>query len=79
MRLGERRSVLLCWALLAVGTAVIGLGTLGRSPLTAIVLVVVYLLALAIGSRQTDHARRFQALLVIAIVDVIAIAVLPAL
>lgn len=79
VRLGERRSVLLCWALLAGGTAVIALATSERSPLTAIVLVAVYLLALAIGARQSSHARRFQALLIIAVIDVVAIAVLPAL
>ena len=79
VRLSERRSVLLCWVLLAVGTAVIAFGTAARSPLTAVVLVAVYLVVLAIGARQTNHARRFQALLIIAIVDVVAIAVLPAL
>ncbi|MGI9116547.1 MAG: UbiA family prenyltransferase [Gaiellales bacterium] len=79
VRLGERRSVRLCWALLALGTGLVVVATAGRTPLAAAVVAVAFLGAAAVARRRERRDASFAALLANAANDVAAIAIIPAL
>jgi 4-hydroxybenzoate polyprenyltransferase len=79
VRLGARASVRLCWLLLAVGSMVIAVAMAERSLVLAGVLLVIPVAAEEVAWRRGRPSTMFHALLAVAALDVIAIAVLPAL
>jgi 4-hydroxybenzoate polyprenyltransferase len=79
VRLGSRRATRLCWLLLALGTAVIALASLPRSPLVAVALAAIFVGAAAFGARRAGSATSFNGLLAIVAIDVAAIVFLPLL
>ncbi len=77
VRLGRRRSTLLCWLLLAVGTAILVAVTWTSSPWTSAVLVAGFAAALVLGSIRPR--AMFLALLGVVVLDVVALIASPAL
>lgn len=77
VHLGTQRATRLCWVLLALGTGVIALATLGQTPLVAAVLAVVFVGALLLGSRRGAGATTFNGLLAIVAIDVVTIVLVP--
>jgi 4-hydroxybenzoate polyprenyltransferase len=77
VRLGRRRSVLLCWGLLAAGTLLLAVVTWSASPTVSLVLAAGYLGAVVAGSLRP--AWMFPALLVVVVLDVVALVLSPAL
>jgi 4-hydroxybenzoate polyprenyltransferase len=77
VRLGRRRSTLLCWLLLAGGTGILVAVTWTASPWTSAVLVAGFAGALLLGSLRP--AAMFSALLGVVVLDVIALIASPAL
>jgi 4-hydroxybenzoate polyprenyltransferase len=77
VRLGRRRSTLLCWGLLALGTGILVTVTWASSPWTSLVLVGGFAAALVLGSVRP--AQMFPALLAVVVLDVVALIASPAL
>lgn len=77
VRLGRQRSVLLCWGLLAAGTALLAVVTWCASPMVSLVLAAGYVGAVVAGSLRP--AWMFRALLVVVVLDVVALVLSPAL
>jgi 4-hydroxybenzoate polyprenyltransferase len=77
VRLGRRRSTLLCWGLLALGTGILVAVTWASSPWTSVVLVGGFAAALVLGSVRP--AQMFPALLAVVVLDVVALIASPAL
>jgi 4-hydroxybenzoate polyprenyltransferase len=77
VRLGRRRSTVLCWLLLAAGTGILVAVTWTSSPWTSAVLVGGFAGALALGSIRP--AAMFLALLGVVVLDVVALISSPAL
>ena len=77
VRLGARWATIACWVLLGVGTLVLVVVSVarGRGPLLATVLVVAYVGAVVWGSAARRRSAMFDALLVVAVVDVVALTV----
>ena len=72
-RLGRRRAEFLCWALLAVGTAILASVTMSASPAASLVVVTAFAGALLISARSRSRGAAFQALLAVVAVDVVAL------
>ena len=81
IRLGARRSALLCWVLLGVGTALLVSVAIASdsSPWTSAVLVVGYLTAILYATFARQRSAMFMALLTVVALDVIALITSPAL
>ncbi len=81
IRLGERRSTVLCWLLLGVatGTLVVVVITSSAGPWTAIVLVTGFVGAVLFGSLSRRPQAMFLALLAVALLDVAALTLSPVL
>jgi 4-hydroxybenzoate polyprenyltransferase len=81
VRLGVRRSVLLCWLLLGLGTGILLVVavTSSSSPWIPVVLITGYVGAVLYGSRSSRRSAMFNALLVVVVLDVIALISSPAL
>ena len=81
IRLGERRSTVLCWLLLgaATGVLVAVAATNSAGPWTALVLVVGFVAAVLFGSLSRRPSAMFLALLCVALLDVAALTVSPVL
>ena len=77
VRLGRRRSTVLCWLLLALGTGILVAVTWTSSPWTSAVLVGGFAGALVLGSIRP--AAMFLALLGVVVLDVVALISSPAL
>lgn len=77
VRLGARWATIACWVLLGVGTLVLVVVSVarGRGPLLATVLVVAYVGAVVWGSAARRRSAMFDALLVVAVVDVVALTI----
>jgi 4-hydroxybenzoate polyprenyltransferase len=73
VRLGRRRSVLVCWTLLAAGTAVLAFVAAPSNALIAACLVIAYAGAVVIGSRSRRRSGMFSALICAVLVDVVAV------
>ena len=73
VRLGRRRSVLLCWTLLAAGTAVLALVAAPSTGLISLGLVLAYSSAVGYGTRSTRRSGMFVALIGAVLVDVVAV------
>jgi 4-hydroxybenzoate polyprenyltransferase len=79
IRLGPRRTIALCWVLLATGTVILAAATRQAGPWTGIVLVAAYALALTAGTLGRHRSSMFRALLVAVLIDVLAVIASPAL
>ncbi|MEI6688379.1 MAG: UbiA family prenyltransferase [Thermoleophilia bacterium] len=77
VRLGTRRATRLCWLLLALGTGVIAVATLGQSPLVAVALTVIFVGAALVSRRRAAGSTSFNGLLLIVAIDVAAIVLVP--
>jgi 4-hydroxybenzoate polyprenyltransferase len=77
VRLGTRRATRLCWLLLALGTGVIAVATLGQSPLVAVVLTVIFVGAALVSRQRAAGSTSFNGLLLIVAIDVAAIVLVP--
>lgn len=77
VRLGRRRSTLLCWSLLALGTGILVAVTWPSSPATSVVLLAGFAGALLLGSLRPT--AMFLALLGVVVLDVVALIASPAL
>lgn len=78
VHLGARRSAMLCWLLLAIGTAVlVAVVATAGSPWAAGMLLAAFAGALAYGTLSGSRASMFHALIAVAIVDVAVLAVAP--
>ncbi len=77
VRLGRRRSTVLCWLLLALGTGILVAVTWPISPWTSVVLVAGFVSALVLGSLRPPAV--FAALLGVVVLDVVALIASPAL
>jgi 4-hydroxybenzoate polyprenyltransferase len=75
VRLGERRSELLCWSLLAVGTAILVVVSAGQRPAVAAASLLALLVAMVWSWRSSSPSTTFRALLLVVGVDVIALVV----
>jgi 1,4-dihydroxy-2-naphthoate octaprenyltransferase len=81
VRLGARRSTVLCWLLLGVATGILVVVTTTSSagPWTAIILVTGFVAAVLFGSRSRRPTAMFLALLGVALLDVAALTLSPVL
>lgn len=73
VRLGRRRSVLLCWTLLAAGTAVLALVAAPSNVLISLGLVLAYSSAVGYGTWSTKRSGMFIGLIGAVMVDVVAV------
>ncbi|CAB4939582.1 MAG: hypothetical protein F2840_04070 [Actinobacteria bacterium] len=73
VHLGRRRSVLVCWTLLAAGTAVLALVAARSNSIIAAGLVIAYAGAVVIGSRSRRRSGMFTALIGAVVIDVVAV------
>ncbi|MBI1351264.1 MAG: hypothetical protein GC156_09105 [Actinomycetales bacterium] len=80
VRLGARWSTLLCWVLLGVATGIlVAVATANAAPWTAGLLVVGFLAAVLLGSRSARPSAMFLALVGVAVLDVVALTLSPAM
>lgn len=79
VRLGARRSIRLCWLLLAIGSGLVVVATAGRTPLAAAVVALAFLAGAVVARRRKRRDASFASLLAIAAIDVAAIALIPAI
>ena len=73
VRLGRRRSVLMCWGLLAAGTAILALVAARSNVWCAIALAAAYVAAVAFGTRSTMRSGMFAGIMIVVLVDVAAV------
>ncbi len=78
VRLGARRSIVLCWVLLAVGSGILAVVTAEVSRWLALLVIVVFLAALVLGSRSQRRAAMFQAIVAMVAVDVAVLVIVTA-
>jgi 4-hydroxybenzoate polyprenyltransferase len=81
IRLGERRSTLLCWLLLGSGTAILVVvaATSASAPWTPIALLIAFVGAVLYGTFSARRSSTFLALLAVVVIDVVALISSPAL
>ena len=79
VRWGSRRSVVLCWLLLAVGTGILGLVAAEQSWWLAGLVAAAYAVALILGSRSDHRTGMFYAIVAMVAVDVAVLVVVTAL
>lgn len=81
IRLGARRSTVLCWLLLGIGTFTLIAVSVrsGASPWASTILLAGYLGAISFGSLSKRRDSMFIALLVVVVLDLIALIATPAL
>jgi len=70
VRLGNRRSVLLCWLLLALGSGILVVVSFAASTWLALLVAVAFVIAVIPGSRSNHRAAMFYALIAMVAVDV---------
>ncbi len=78
VRLGARRSVLLCWLLLALGTGILAVVTSAVSLWLALLVVGAFAVAVVLGSRSGRRAGMFYALVAMVVVDVAVLVLVTA-
>lgn len=71
VRLGARGSAVLCWSLLAVGTAVLAAVLVVDRPMLAAAALMSYALALGVSMRSGHGSTTFRALIAVVVVDVV--------
>ncbi len=79
VRLGTRRSVLLCWLLLAFGSGILIVVSVAASTWLALLVAGAFVAAVILGSRSRRRAGMFYALVAMVAVDVAVLVVVSAL
>lgn len=79
VRLGARRSVLLCWLLLSLGTAILAVVTAAVSTWLAGLVLAAFAVAVILGSRSRRRAGMFHALVAMVAVDVAVLVTVTAI
>jgi len=77
--LGVRRSVVLCWVLLALGSAILGLVSFAANPWIALLVGIAFPIALVLGSRSHQRTGMFFALIAMVVIDVAALVIVTAI
>ncbi len=78
VRLGARRSTLLCWLLLALGTGILAFVTAAESLALALLVVAAFAAAVLVGSRSRRRAGMFHALIAMVVLDVVVLVAVTA-
>lgn len=73
VRLGERAGLILCWALLAVGSAILVIVTLQGRVVVAMIVALAYVIGVIVGTLPRRRSAAFHAVLAVVAVDVIAL------
>lgn len=75
VRLGTRRSVLLCWLLLALGSGILVAVSFAASTWLALLVAVAFISAAILGSRSHRRSAMFYSLIAMVVVDVAVLVV----
>lgn len=73
VRLGERAGLILCWTLLAIGSAIIVIATAQERVGVAVIVPIAYAGAVVVGTLARRRSAAFHAVLAVVAVDVIAL------
>lgn len=79
IKLGTRRSVILCWLLLAFGSGILVVVSFAASPWLALLVGVAFVLAEVLGSRLRHRKAMFYALIATVVIDVFALVLVTAI
>jgi 4-hydroxybenzoate polyprenyltransferase len=79
IHLGTRRSIILCWLLLALGSGILVVVSFAASPWLALLVLVAFVLAVIVGSRSHHRKAMFYALIAMVVVDVAALVIVTAI
>jgi 4-hydroxybenzoate polyprenyltransferase len=79
IQLGARRSVVVCWLLLALGSGILAEVSFAKSPWLALLICVAFVFAVVIGSRLHHRKAMFYALIAMVVVDVAALVIVTAI
>lgn len=79
IQLGNRRSVFLCWLLLALGSGILVAVSLAANPWLALLICVAFVFAVVIGSRLHHRKAMFYALIAMVVIDVAALVIVTAI
>ena len=79
IQLGTRRSVILCWLLLALGSGILVVVSFAASPWLALLVGVAFVLAEVLGSRLRHPKAMFYALIATVVIDVAALVIVTAI
>lgn len=77
--LGNRRSIILCWLLLALGSGILVAVSFAINTWLALFVFIAFVLAVIFGSRSRQRAAMFNALLAMVAVDVAALVIVTAI
>jgi 1,4-dihydroxy-2-naphthoate octaprenyltransferase len=77
--LGTRRSLQLCWLLLAVGTGILIVVSIRTNAWLASIVAIAYLLAVTAGTRSRQRAAKFHAVITVVVVNVTALVLITAI
>jgi 1,4-dihydroxy-2-naphthoate octaprenyltransferase len=79
IHLGTRRSIILCWLLLALGSGILVVVSFAASPWLALLVCVAFIFAVIFGSRSHHRKAMFYALIAMVVVDVAALVIVTAI
>jgi 4-hydroxybenzoate polyprenyltransferase len=77
--LGTRRSLQLCWLLLAVGTGILIVVSIRTNAWLASIVAIAYLLAVTAGTRSRQRTAKFHAVIAVVVVNVCALVLITAI
>ena len=77
--LGTRRSLLLCWLLLAVGSGILIVVSIRANAWLAALVTTAFFLAVIVGSRSRQRAAMFHAVIAVVVVNVAALVIITAI
>ena len=77
--LGTRRSLLLCWLLLAVGSGILIVVSIRANAWLAALITTAFFLAVIVGSRSRQRAAMFHAVIAVVVVNVAALVIITAI
>ncbi len=77
--LGNRRSVILCWLLLALGSGILVLVSYATSAWLALIIFVAFVLTVIVGSRSHYRTAMFYSLIAMVAIDVAALVIVTAI
>jgi 4-hydroxybenzoate polyprenyltransferase len=77
--LGTRRSVILCWLLLALGSGILVVVSFATNLWLALLVSVTFVLAEVLGSRLRHPKAMFYALIAVVVIDVAALVIVTAI
>ena len=78
IHLGTRRSIILCWLLLALGSGILVVVSVTTNPWLALLVCVAFVFAVILGSRSHQRNAMFYALIAMVVIDVAALVIVTA-